>query len=335
MSKIHKSIAELVGNTPLVELTNYEEKHDLKAHVIGKLEYLNPTGSVKDRLAIALIEEGKQKGKVKEGTTLVDVTSGNTGIALAAIGHAEKLEFIPYLEHGTTKERIDIYKGYGLDVRTLYDIDEVADFEEKGLVLDDLVAGINRIADENGYYYTGQTISDANQNYHYKTTGPEIWDDTDGKVDYFVAMGGTAGTLVGTGRYLKEKNPDVQIVGVQSAPSSRPDSPDFTGHIIDGTLPLGRVPDSLVPTIIKDNEDNGFAFDEIIDIKAEDAYRTAQETAETDGLFLGTSAAAALTAAIQIAKRPEAEGKNIVVIYPDNGYKYLSTDLYNREAVKE
>ena len=167
MSKIHKSIAELVGNTPLVELTNYEEKHDLKAHVIGKLEYLNPTGSVKDRLAIALIEEGKQKGKVKEGTTLVDVTSGNTGIALAAIGHAEKLEFIPYLEHGTTKERIDIYKGYGLDVRTLYDIDEVADFEEKGLVLDDLVAGINRIADENGYYYTGQTISDANQNYHY------------------------------------------------------------------------------------------------------------------------------------------------------------------------
>lgn len=334
MSKIHKSIAELVGNTPLVELTNYEEKHDLKGHVIGKLEYLNPTGSVKDRLAIALIEEGKQKGKVKEGTTLVDVTSGNTGIALAAIGHAEKLEFIPYLEPGTTKERIDIYKGYGLDVRTLYDIDEVADFEEKGLVLDDLVAGINRIADENGYYYTGQTISDANQNYHYKTTGPEIWDDTDGKVDYFVAMGGTAGTLVGTGRYLKEKNPDVQIVGVQSAPSSRPDSPDFTGHIIDGTLPLGRVPDSLIPMIIKDNEDNGFAFDEIIDIKAEDAYRTAQETAETDGLFLGTSAAAALTAAIQIAKRPEAAGKNIVVIYPDNGYKYLSTDLYNRKAVK-
>ena len=145
-----------------------------------------------------------------------------------------------------------------------------------------------------------------------------------------VAGIGTGGTLSGAGKYLKEKNPDVKIIGVQSHPQSRPDSPDFSGHIIDGTLPLGRVPEQFVPTLILSNLDNGFAFDEIIDVKAEDAYQTARETAETDGLFLGTSAAAALTAAIEVAKRPEAEGKNIVVIYPDNGYKYLTTDLYKR-----
>jgi len=330
MANIHKSIAELVGNTPLVELTNYEEYHGLKAHIIGKLEYLNPSGSVKDRLAVALIEDGKKNGKIKEGSTLIDVTSGNTGIALAAIGHAEKLKFIPYLEPGTTQERVKIYEGYGLDIHSLGDIDEVADFEAKGLVLDDLIAGISRIANEKGYYYTGQTVNEANQEYHYKTTGKEIWDDTDGKVDYFVAMGGTAGTIVGTGRYLREKNPNVKIVGVQSAPESRPESPNFTGRIIDGTLPLGRVDRPFVPTLIKSNENNGFTFDEIIDVTAEEASKTARDTAESDGLFLGTSAAAALTAAIEIAKRSEAEGKNIVVIYPDNGYKYLSTDLYKR-----
>lgn len=330
MANIHKSIAELVGNTPLVELTNYQADHGLKAHIIGKLEYLNPSGSVKDRLAVALIEDGRKRGRIQDGTTLIDVTSGNTGISLAAIGHAQRLNFIPYLEPGTTEERTKIYQGYGLDIHSFHDIEEVADFEEKGLVLDDLIAGITRIADENGYYYTGQTVNEANQEYHYRTTGKEIWDDTDGQVDYFVAMGGTAGTVVGAGRYLREKNPAVKIIGVQAAPQSRPESPDFTGYIIDGTLPLERVDRPFIPTLITTNEDNGFAFDEVIDITAEAAYQTAQDTAQSDGLFLGTSAAAALTAAIQIARRPEAEGKNIVVIYPDNGYKYLSTDLYKR-----
>ncbi len=330
MSKIHKSIAELVGNTPLVELSNYEEKYGLKAHIIGKLEFLNPTGSVKDRLALALIRDAEEKGLIKKGDTLVDVTSGNTGIGLAGIGHALGYEFIPYLEPGTTIERVKIFEGYGLDVKTFYDIEEGKNFETEGLDVEKLIGGIRRIAKENGQYFTAQSVNDANQDYHYKTTGPEIWEDTDGKVDYFVAMGGTAGTIVGTGRYLREKNPGVKIVGVQAAPSSRPDSPDFTGHIIDGTIPLGGVPEKFTPPIVRDNKNNGFDYDEIIDIKAEDAYATAQETAKTDGLFLGTSAAAALAAAILIAKRPEAEGKNIVVIYPDNGYKYLSTDLYKK-----
>ncbi|KAB1640576.1 PLP-dependent cysteine synthase family protein [Gulosibacter chungangensis] len=332
MAKIHSSIVSLVGNTPLVELTNYQAQHGIKAHVIGKLEYLNPSGSVKDRLAVALIEDAKAKGLISEGSTLTDVTSGNTGISMAAIGHAQGLKFIPYLEPGTTKERVDIYKGYGLDVRSLTDIEEVANFEETGLVLDDVIRGITRIAEESGYHYAGQTVNEVNQEYHYQTTGREIWEDTDGQVDYFVSAAGTGGTLVGVGRYLREKNPDVKIIGVQGAPSSRPDSEDFTGNIIDGTLPVGNVPEEFVPTLIRSNLDNGFAFDEIIDVKAEEAYKTAQDTATSDGLFLGTSAAAGLTAALQIARRPEAEGKNIVVIYPDNGFKYLSTDLYKREG---
>ncbi|WP_291278535.1 PLP-dependent cysteine synthase family protein [Galactobacter sp.] len=331
MSKIHRSIAELVGNTPLVELTNYQARHGLKAHIIGKLEYLNPSGSVKDRLAQALIEEGRANGDITDGSTLIDVTSGNTGISLAALGHAQGLKFIPYLEPGTTQERIDIFEGYGLDTHSFTDIEEVADFEEKGLVPDDLVRGITRIAEEQGYYYAGQTVRESNQEAHYRTTGPEIWEDTDGHVDYFVALGGTAGTLVGVGRYLREKNPDVKIIGVHGASSSRPDSEDFTGNIIDGTLPLGGVSEEFLPTLVKSNRDNGFRFDEIIDVRAEDAYETAQATAESDGLFLGTSAAAALTAAIEVAKRPEAAGKNIVVIYADNGFKYLSTGLYKRK----
>ncbi|AWE41469.1 MULTISPECIES: PLP-dependent cysteine synthase family protein [unclassified Actinobaculum] len=333
MARIYRSIAELVGNTPLVELTNYQRAHGLQAHILGKLEFLNPSGSVKDRLALALIKDGFDRGELTEGGTIIDVTSGNTGISFAAIGAAERVAFIPYLEPGTTVERVQIYQGYGLEIHDFNEIEEVAGFEEKGLILQDLVDGITRIAKENGYFYAGQTINERNQATHYETTGPEIWRDTDGQVDYFVAMGGTAGTIVGAGRYLREQNPEVKIVGVQAATSSRPDSPDFTGHIIDGTLPLGGVDESLLPPLIHSNTPNGFAFDEIIDISAERAYATAQAVSQTDGLFLGTSAAAALTAAIEIAARPEAVGKNIVVIYPDNGYKYLSTDLFKRPAV--
>lgn len=163
MSKIHKSIAELVGHTPLVELSNYEEKYGLKAHIIGKLEYLNPTGSVKDRLALALIQDGERRGLIKKGDTLIDVTSGNTGIGLAGIGHALGYEFEPYLEPGTTIERVRIFEGYGLNVKSFYDIEEVKDFEKTGLVLDDLIDGIKRIAKEKGFYYTGQTVNEANQ----------------------------------------------------------------------------------------------------------------------------------------------------------------------------
>lgn len=239
MSKIHKSIAELVGNTPLVELSNYEEKYGIEAHIIGKLEYLNPTGSVKDRLALALIEDGKKKGLIKKGDTLVDVTSGNTGI-----GHAEGFEFVPYLEPGTSEKRKKIFKGYGLDVHTLYDIDEVKDFEKTGLVLDDLIHGIQRIAKENGWYYTGQTVNEANQEYHYKTTGPEIWRDTDGNIDYFLAMGGTAGTIVGVGRFLREK----KIRTLKSSVSRPRHLHARTAPTLPGTLSMERFLSVVSPT---------------------------------------------------------------------------------------
>ncbi len=332
MSDIKKSVLELIGNTPLVELTNYEEEHGLKGKIIGKLEFLNPSGSVKDRIALTLVQDGLDRGKVREGGTIVDCTSGNTGISLATVCAVKKLKLQLYLEPGTTEERRKIFEAFGLDIKSFYDLEEVKDFETKGLVLDDLIAGLQRVADEQeNAHYVSQTQNEVNQETHYKTTGPEIWRDTDGKVDYFVALGGTAGTLVGAGRYLREKNPDVKIVGVQAAPESRPDNPNFTGKIIDGTLPVGNVDESLIPTLIRANRQNGFRFDEIIDIKAEDAYKTAQDVIQTDGLFLGTSAAAALTAARQIAERDEAKGKNIIVIFPDNGFKYLSTDLYKRD----
>lgn len=325
---IKKSIAEIVGNTPLVELTNYEEKHNLKAKIIGKLEFLNPSGSIKDRAALAMIEAAEKEGILKEGSTIIDATSGNTGIALASLAHAKKMNFEAYLEPGVSAERKQILAAFGVETHEFEDIPGLGNIAEEGLVLDDLVAGLNKVASDNGWHYIAQTLNDANQEAHYKTTGPEIWRDTDGKVDIFVAMGGTAGTLVGTGRYLKEKNPAVKIVGVQPHIDSRPEGENFTGHIIDGVLPLGGVDKKLIPPIILDNLDNGFAFDEIIDIRAEDAYETARELTRTDGLFLGTSAASAVTAAKQLAERPENAGKNIVVIFPDNGMKYLSTDLY-------
>ncbi len=324
---IKKSIAELVGNTPLVELTNFEEKHNLKAKIIGKLEYFNPSGSVKDRAALAMIEDAEAKGLIKEGSTIVDSTSGNTGIALATIAHAKKMEFIPFLEPGVSIERRQIYHAFGLDVYEFEDIPGLDDLSN-GLVLEDLINGLEEYSEENGYFYINQTINQVNQEAHYKTTGPEIWRDTDGQVDIFVAMGGTAGTLVGCGRYLREKNPDIQIIGVQPHEDSRPEGKNFTGHIIDGVLPLGGVDKKLIPPIILNNLDNGFRFDEIIDVKAEEAYETARELTRTDGIFLGTSAASALTAAKRVAERPENAGKNIVVVFADNGMKYLSTDLY-------
>ena len=246
---IKKSVAELVGNTPLVELTNFEEKHNLKAKIIGKLEFLNPSGSIKDRAALAMIEDAESKGLIKEGSTIIDATSGNTGIAFATIAHAKKMHFEPFLEPGVTIERKQIFDAFRLNQHEFSDIPGLGNMEEDGLVLEDLMNGMEQYAKEHGFHYINQTLNQVNQEAHYKTTGPEIWRDTDGKVDIFVAMGGTAGTLVGTGRYLREKNPNVKIVGVQPAVESRPDSENFTGHIIDGVLPLGRVDEKFIPPI--------------------------------------------------------------------------------------
>ena len=324
--KTYKKITDLIGNTPLLELENYREYQNLSATIFGKLEYFNPAGSVKDRIAKAMIDDAEAKGVLKPDSVIIEPTSGNTGIGLAAVAAARGYKVILTMPETMSVERRNLLKAYGAQVVLTPGVNGMKGAIQKAQEL---------AAENENSFIPSQFTNSANPRAHRSTTGPEIWNDTDGHVDYFVAMGGTAGTIVGTGRYLREKNPNVKIIGVQAAPTSRPDNPDFTGHIVDGTLPLGRVDESLVPTIIKDNRNNGFEFDEIIDIKAEEAYETAQETAKTDGLFLGTSAAAALTAAIQIAKRPEAAGKNIVVIYADNGYKYLSTDLYKRKKKSE
>jgi cysteine synthase A len=328
MANIKKSITELVGHTPLLELSNYEEKNNLNAKVIAKLEFLNPTGSIKDRAALAMIEDAEEKGELKEGSTIIEATSGNTGISLAAFASAKKMFFEAYLEPGVTIERTQIFDAFGVKQYDLSDVPGLENMQTEGLVLDDLIKGLYQIAEEKNQHYVAQTVNDVNQQCHYKTTGPEIWEDTDGKVDILVATAGTAGTIVGTGRYLREKNPDIQIVGVQPHPDSRPEGENFNGHMIDGILPIARVEKKLVPPVILDNLENGFSMDEVIDIYAEEAYETAKELTRTDGLFLGTSAAAAITAAKKLAEREENKGKNIVVIIPDNGFKYLSTDMY-------
>ncbi len=326
MGKIYKSITELVGHTPLVELTNYEKKHELKATLLGKLEYFNPSGSIKDRAALNMLEEAEKSGGLKPGQTIVDNTSGNTGIALAAFGHAKGHEFVTFLEPGVSKEREDIFKAYGVDQYWFSDISgRVKEMLENGaLDISALEEDVQKYADEHGYFYTDQCSNVNNAEAHYKTTGPEIWEDTDGKVDIVVMMGGTGGTISGLSKYFKEKDENIKIIGVQPGVKSRLDANNETGNTIDGVFPLEINGNIIIPLINRYNA----KIDEIIDVAAEDAYEAARELVKTDGIFLGQSAAAALWAAEKIAERPENEGKNIVIIMADDGTKYLSTNTY-------
>ena len=326
MGKIYKSITELVGHTPLVELTNYEKKHELKATLLGKLEYFNPSGSVKDRAALNMIEEAEKSGKLKPGQTIVDNTSGNTGIALAAFGHAKGHEFVTFLEPGVSREREDIFKAYGVDQYWFTDISERVkkDLEAGALNLEVLEEDVQAYADENGYFYIDQCSNEYNTEAHYKTTGPEIWEDTDGKVDIVVLLAGTGGTISGLSKFFKEKDENIKIIGVQPDVNSRLDANNKTGNTIDGVFPIDINGISIIPLINKFNT----VIDEIVDVSSEDAYSAAKELVRSDGIFLGQSAAAALYAATQVAKRPENEGKNIVIIMADDGTKYLSTNLY-------
>lgn len=326
MGKIYKSITELVGHTPLVELTNYEKKNNLQATLLGKLEYFNPSGSIKDRAALNMIEEAEKAGLLKEGQTIVDNTSGNTGIALAAFGHAKGHEFVTFLENGVSKERVDIFKAYGVEQYWFADISpRVKEMLETGaLNIAALEEDVKAYGDERGYYYTDQCSNKHNALAHYKTTGPEIWKDTDGKVDIVVLLGGTGGTISGLSKYFKEKDEAIQIVGVQPDVHSRLDENNKTGDTIDGVFPL-QIGEQIIIPLINQFEAK---IDEIIDVSAADAYAAAKELVRTDGIFLGQSAGAALAAATQLAKRPENAGKNIVIIMADDGTKYLSTNEY-------
>lgn len=324
MAKIYGSITELVGHTPLVELKNYEKNNNLRAKLIGKLEYLNPTGSVKDRAALNMIEKGEAEGKLKLGGTILESTSGNTGISLAAFAAAKGYHLHIFMEPGCTPERVQILKAYGATVQYYQDIPGFNEIMAKyGFDKERIIAAIEKFADDNGYYYTSQLTNDANWQAHIRSTGPEIVEDTDGDVDYAVMLAGTAGTLTGVGLYLQEHIKGIKIVGVQPNLESMY-KPGEDRDTIDGVVHFDNNGQVGHPFILKNN----FHYDEVIDVDGTETYATARELAESDGIFLGASAAAAVLAAKKIAERPENEGKKIVIILPDDGMKYLSTNMY-------
>ncbi|MCU6756158.1 O-acetylserine sulfhydrylase [uncultured Eubacterium sp.] len=308
MANINKGILNLIGNTPLVEVTNIEKNHDLDATVLVKLEYLNPAGSVKDRIAKAMIEGAEAKGILKEGSVIIEPTSGNTGIGLAAIATAKGYRAILTMPETMSVERRNILKAYGAEI--------VLTEGAKGMK--GAIAKAEELAKEiENSFIPGQFVNPANPKVHRETTGPEIWNDTDGKVDIFVAGVGTGGTLTGVGEYLKSQNPDVKIVAVEPSTSPVLSEGKAGVHKIQG-IGAGFVPDVL----------NTGIYDEIIRIDNDDAFDTGKEIARTEGILVGISSGAALNAALQLAKRPENKGKTIVALLPDSGDRYYTTPLF-------
>ncbi len=308
MSKISKQITDLIGKTPLLELTNYEKKNDLQAKIIAKLEYFNPAGSVKDRIAKAMIDEAEQQGKLKQGAVIIEPTSGNTGIGLASVAAARGYRLIITMPETMSVERRNLLKAYGAEL--------VLTDGAKGMK--GAIAKAQKLSEEiENSFIPSQFTNPANPAYHRETTGPEIWEDTDGKVDIFVAGVGTGGTISGVGEFLKSKNPDIKIIAVEPADSPVLSEGKPGPHKIQG-IGAGFVPDTLNTNI----------YDEIIKVKNEDAFRTGRAIAHSDGVLVGISSGAAVWAATELAKRAENKGKNIVAILPDTGERYLSTPLF-------
>ena len=308
MSKIYGSVAELIGNTPLVELKHIEKKYKLEATILAKLEYLNPAGSVKDRIAKEMIEDAESKGLLKAGSTIIEPTSGNTGIGLAAIAAAKGYRLIIVLPETMSVERRNIIKAYGAEI--------VLTEGSKGMP--GAIAKAEELAKEiPDSFIAGQFVNPANPAAHRKTTGPEIWNDTDGKVDAFVAGVGTGGTVTGVGEYLKEKNPDINIYAVEPETSPVLSEGKSGAHKIQG-IGAGFVPEIL----------NTKIYDEVIKVSNEDAFALGKEIARTEGVQVGISSGAALFAAIEWAKKPENKGKTIVALLPDSGDRYYSTALF-------
>jgi len=306
---VYKNVTELIGKTPLLELTNYEKKNNLQATIIGKLEYFNPAGSVKDRIAWAILKEALENGKLKKDSVIIEPTSGNTGIGLSAVAASLGIRIIITMPETMSVERRNLMKAYGAEL--------VLTDGSKGMK--GAIARANELAEEiPNSFIPGQFTNQTNPRAHRETTGPEIWTDTDGKVDVFVAGVGTGGTITGVGEYLKSKNPDVKIIAVEPAGSPVLSEGKAGTHKIQG-IGAGFVPETL----------NTKIYDEIIAVENEAAFETGREIARTEGVLVGISSGAALWAATEIAKRPENQGKTIVVLLPDTGDRYLSTPLFS------
>ena len=308
MANIYTSADQLIGKTPLLELTQIEKSEGLNAKILAKLEYFNPAGSVKDRIAKAMIDDAEAKGILKAGSTIIEPTSGNTGIGLASVAAARGYRIIIVMPETMSVERRQLMKAYGAEL--------VLTEGAKGMK--GAIAKAEELAKEiPGSFIPGQFVNPANPEVHERTTGPEIWEDTDGKVDIFVAGVGTGGTITGTGRYLKKQNPDVKVVAVEPASSPVLSQGKAGSHKIQG-IGAGFVPDVLDTKV----------YDEIITVENDDAFAAGKLVGKKEGVLVGISAGAAIWAAIELAKRPENAGKTIVALLPDTGDRYLSTPLF-------
>ena len=306
---IYKKVTDLVGNTPILELGNYEEKHNLEAKILAKLEYFNPAGSVKDRIAREIILDALETGKLTKDSVIIEPTSGNTGIGLASVAASLGIRIIITMPETMSVERRNLMKAYGAEL--------VLTDGAKGMK--GAIAKAGELAKEiPNSFIPGQFVNELNPRAHKRTTGPEIWEDTEGKVDIFVAGVGTGGTVSGVGEYLKSKNPDVKIVAVEPATSPVLSKGEAGAHKIQG-IGAGFVPDTL----------NTDIYDEIIPVENEDAFELGREIARTEGILVGISSGAALKAATELAKRPENKGKTIVALFPDTGDRYLSTPMFS------
>lgn len=307
--KIYKSASELIGKTPLLELTKIEKNDNLEARLLAKLEYFNPAGSVKDRIAFEMIEDAEEKGLLKKDSVIIEPTSGNTGIGLAAVAAAKGYEITIVMPETMSVERRKLMKAYGANL--------VLTEGSKGMK--GAIAKAQELAESTpNSFIPGQFVNPANPSAHRKTTGPEIWEDTDGKVDIFVAGVGTGGTVTGVGEYLKSKNPDVKVVAVEPASSAVLSTGVAGAHKIQG-IGAGFVPDVL----------NTSVYDEIITVSNDDAFAAGKLVGRSEGVLVGISSGAAVKAAIELAQRPENEGKTIVALLPDTGDRYLSTPLFS------